>query len=75
MSDAGPNFVSDKFKKICSRLNIEQAVLSVYHHQSSGQVEACIKIIKCTLKNVWTPVVTFTWLYYKSILLHWDKGC
>ena len=51
MSDAGTNFVSDKFRKFCSRLNIEQAVLSVYHHQSNGQVEACIKFIKCTLKK------------------------
>ena len=40
MSDPGTNFVSDKFRKFCIRLNIEQAVSSVYHHQSSGQVES-----------------------------------
>ena len=38
MSDAGTNFISDKFKKFCSRLNIEQAVLSANHHQSNRQV-------------------------------------
>ena len=32
MSDTGTNFVSDKFRKFCSRLNIMQAVLPVYHH-------------------------------------------
>ena len=51
MLDAGTNFVSDKFRKFCSRLNIEQAVSSAYHQQSNGQVEACIKFIKCTLNK------------------------
>ena len=72
MSDAGTNFVSDGFRKFCSRLNIKQAVSSAYHHQSNGQVEARIKFIKHTLKNVLTPVVTFTWHYYKSVLHHWE---
>ena len=45
MSDAGTNFFSEKFRRFCSRLNIEQAVSSVYHHQSNGQVKACIKFI------------------------------
>ena len=51
MSDGGTNFISEKFKRFCSRLNIKQAVLSVYHHQSNGEVKACIKFIKCTLKK------------------------
>ena len=51
MSDASTNFVSDKFRKFCSSLNIEQAVLSAYHHQINGQVKACIKFIKCTFKK------------------------
>ena len=63
MSDAGTNFISDKFRKFCSRLNIEQAVSSAYHHQSNGQVKACIKFIKETLKNVLILVGTFTWHY------------
>ena len=71
MSDAGTNFISEKFRRFCSRLNTEQAMLSVYHHQSNGQVKASIKFIKCTLKNVWTLVVTFphefiTNLYYTT---------
>ena len=68
MSDTGTNFVSDKFRKFCNSLNIKQAVSSAYHHQSNGQVEACIKFIKHTLKNVLTLVGTFTWCYYKSVL-------
>ena len=46
MSDAGTNFVSDRFQKFCRIINIEQATSSAYHHQSNGQVEACIKFIK-----------------------------
>ena len=51
MSNAGTNFVSDKFRKFCSSLKIEKAVLSTYHHQSNGQVKACIKFIKCTFNK------------------------
>ena len=40
-----------KFENLCRKLNIEHAVSSSYHHQSNGQVEACIKLVKCTLKN------------------------
>ena len=42
MSDAGTNFVSDKFWKFCNSINVEQAVSLVYLHQSNGQVKACI---------------------------------
>ena len=56
-------------------LTLEQAVLSAYHHQSNGQVKACIKLIKHALKNVPTPVGMFTWHYYKSVLAHWGKAC
>ena len=50
MSDTGTNFVSEKFRCFCSSLNIKQAVLSLHHHQSNGQVKACIKFIKHTIK-------------------------
>ena len=50
MSDVGTNFILEKFRRLCSRLNIEKAVSSAYHQQSNGQVEACIKFIKHTLK-------------------------
>ena len=73
MSDAGSNFVSEKFRSFCSSLNIEQAVSSLYHHQSNRQVEACIKFIKCTIKNAQTLVVMYTWHYYKSETHHWGK--
>ena len=51
MSDAGTNFISDKFRKFCNNLNIKQTVSSAYHHQSNAQVEACIKFIKHTFKK------------------------
>ena len=51
MTDAGSNFVSEKFRSFCSSLNIEQAVLSLYHDQSNKQIKVCIKFIKCTIKK------------------------
>ena len=51
MSDTGTNYVSEKFRSFWSRLNINQAVLSAYHHQSNGQLKACIKFIKHIIKN------------------------
>ena len=51
MSDAGTNFVSDRFWKFCDSINLEQAVLLAYHHQSNGQVKAYIKFVKCTFKK------------------------
>ena len=51
MSDAGCNFISDKFKRFCKNLNTEQAVSSLYHHHINGQGEASIKFIKHTIKN------------------------
>ena len=50
MSDVGDNFISDKFKTFCKSPNIAQVFSSSYHHQSNGQVEACTKFVKCTLK-------------------------
>ena len=52
MSDVGTNFISDKFWQFCKLVNIEQVVSSAYHHQSNGQVKACIKFIKHTFKNM-----------------------
>ena len=51
MSDTGTNFVSQRFRQFCKSIKIKQAVSLVYHHQTNGQVEACIKFIKCTFKK------------------------
>ena len=50
MSDVGGNFISDKFKQFCYKINIDQATSSLYHNQNNGQVEVCIKFIKHTIK-------------------------
>ena len=52
MSDAGMNFVSDKFQKFCKSINVEQTVSLVYHHQSKGQVKVCIKFVKTYIQKV-----------------------
>ena len=51
VSDSVGNFISDTFKTFCKSLNIEQALSLSHHHQSNGQVEVCIKFVKCTLKK------------------------
>ena len=45
MSDAGT-----KLWKFWKSINVKQAVLLAYHHQSNGQIKACIKFIKQTFK-------------------------
>ena len=44
MSDAGGFFISDKFKKFCKRMNIEQDTSSSYHHQSNRKGRGMYKI-------------------------------
>ena len=50
MSDAGTNYISERFRQFCRQLNIEQAITSSYQHKSNDQVEAQIKFIKHTIK-------------------------
>ena len=45
MSDAGTNYVSEKFQDF-HRLDIHHAVSSLVNQQRNGQREACIKFIK-----------------------------
>ena len=66
MSEVGGTFISDKFKIFYRSLNIEQSFSSSYHHQSNGQVEACIKPIKPMLKNVLTLNLTGISCYSRS---------
>ena len=51
LSNTGTSFISDTFWQFCKSINVEQAASLVYHHQSNGQVKACIKFIKCTFKK------------------------
>ena len=51
MSDAGGNFISEKFKEWCAKLKREQAPSSLYYHQRNEKVEACIKFLKHTLRR------------------------
>ena len=51
MSDAGTNFVSEKFWQFSKTINAEQEVSSAYHHQSNGHIKECTKFIKCTFKK------------------------
>ena len=78
MSDAGTNFISDKFRKFCSRLNIKQAVSSaVSPPEYMGRSKPALNSLYMhAYKYAPTPVGTFTWWhYYKSVLPHWGKAC
>ena len=48
MSDVGNNFSLEKFIIFYEKQSTKHALLSVYHWQSSKQVEACIK---CPIKK------------------------
>ena len=49
--------MSDQFKLFCWQLNIDQAITSSYHLHSNGQVEACKKVVMCTIKNALTTIM------------------
>ena len=51
MSETGSIFISDTFKWFCKSMNLEEAVLSLYNHQSKRQVEAWVKFIKHTTRK------------------------
>ena len=51
LSGGGTNFISDKFKTFCQKLNMLQSVSLSYSHQINDQAEVCIKFIKRTMKN------------------------
>ena len=49
--DKGTNSVSEQFKDFCRCLNIDHGMTLSYNHQCNGQVEACVKFKKCTIKK------------------------
>ena len=67
MSDAGTNFVSDRFWKFCKAINIEQATSLVYHHQVTGRLRPASNLLSELSKNVLNPVGTSIWPYYRYI--------
>ena len=62
-SDAGITFVSELFKEL--NINIDQVVRSLYHHQSNGWVEACIKFVKHASGNADRLIIMLTLLYFR----------
>ena len=75
MSDAGGNFISDKFKRYCKNLNAEQAVSSLYHLQSiwtGGSMHQIYKVAKqkCTVTQSDMHIA----LYTDQIIPHQGQG-
>ena len=59
MCDAAGNFISDKFRQFCKCMSIEQVTSLSYHPYNNGQVEACIKFVKFTMKNASTLMIIY----------------
>ena len=68
VSNARMKFTSETFKQFCRRLNIQQFMSSLYHHQSNRQVEACIKFLNCTIKSV--SIITKILIYLSMDASH-----
>ena len=51
ISDYGPCFRSFKFAKFITSYGIVYTTICPYHHQSNGQVERCIRMIKGLIKK------------------------
>ena len=65
MSDVDGNFISDKLRQFCKYMNMEQVTSSSYHYQSNGQVENCIKFVKCIMKNASKLMMIYIYLCYR----------
>ena len=65
MSDPGGNFISDKFRQFFKCMNINKLHHCFNHHDSSGQVEACIKFVKCTVKNALKVMMIYIQFCYR----------
>ena len=48
--DKDTNFISERFRNLCQKINIYQAASSLYYYQGNGQVELHIKLIKHAMK-------------------------
>ena len=60
MSDIGTNFVSENSDTSSNQFNVEHVVSSAYHHQSNGQVEACINFVSKHSKSALSQAGTKT---------------
>ena len=56
ISDNGPCFRSDDFRRFCDQLDIGHVTSSPYHHQSNGRAERAIATIEQILKKSTTNI-------------------
>ena len=67
ISDAGGNFISQKFKEFCKKKNLKEQTASLsYHHQNNKQWDKCIKFIKWILRK-WTDSNNGTYIALPQI--------
>jgi transposase InsO family protein len=56
LSDNGPCFRSDSFRRFCDQLDISHVTSSPYHHQSNGRAERAIQTVERILKKCTSEV-------------------
>ena len=64
VSNIGTNFISEKSKNFYKKLSIWHAVSSTYNHQSNGQEEAFIKLIKRTENKCYGTNADISYIIY-----------
>ena len=70
MSDAGTNFVSDKFRKFCRSSTLSRQCCQHITIKVMGRLKPALNSLNIHLKHTLIPVGTSPWCYYKSILPH-----
>ena len=53
-SDQGPQFVSEWWKQMCSRLGVRQAYSQAYRHQANGRAEVAGRVVQDLLRKLHT---------------------
>jgi transposase InsO family protein len=71
VTDQGPNFMGDVFKRICKLFNIEKICTTAYHPESNGALERTQKTLSNYLRcfcdkklndwDEWLPFACFTY--------------
>ena len=71
LSDAVTDFISGKCKEFFWKLDLEQAVVSLFIFQGYCQAEVCFKFIKRAMKKCFEAILTLTQfhLHIRSTLI------
>ena len=69
ITDNGTNFISSEFRRFLKAWDVNHITSSLHHHQSNGQMEAAVKLVKGIIKKT-TKVGTDMW----KAILEWHNA-